>query len=201
MATKKKTIPVPNKTLSKTPTFEEKRLRLKEATTIYEEDSVVVRAFEEIKNGNKCESTDCNIYREMTTREFDTGAILVFSLPEIHRTLALSLSKKLQNEFNCQTTSEKSLAELASLNYSRILSIQKRMNDYLSKGEITDMGVGYLKFASQELDRAERHYLTSIQTLKSMREPPMQVNFRANTAVIGQNQVIQVKENEINKAK
>ena len=172
-------------------------------STPYENRFVVTNAYDELKKegmkqANKPES---NIFREMTLREFDVGLLMVVALPEMHRTFALDMSKKLQNEFNCQTTSEKSLAELASLNYARILSIQFKIDSYLSKDSVTDIGVGYLKFASQELDRAERHYLTSLQTLKSMKQPPMQVNFKANTAVIGQNQVVQVKENENNKTK
>jgi len=180
---------------------EEKKQRIRGNSMIYTEDNVINNAIKDMENGDKGESTESNIFREMTVREFETGALLVLSFPDMYRTLALSMSKKLQLEFDCQTTSEKSLAEITSLNYCRMLYIQDRIYRYIDKGTLTDIGIGYLKFASQELDRAERHYLTSLQTLKTMREPSMQVNFRANTAVIGQNQVIQVKENEINKTK
>jgi len=176
---------------------------LSKVGTPYKSEVVIRNAFKELKRGDieKANTPESNIFREMTLREFDTGLLMVVALPEIHRTLALDMSKKLQAEFNCQTTSERSVAELVSLNYIRVLSTQKIITDYLSRGEFTGIGVGYLKFASQELDRAERHYLTSLQTLKSIHEPAMQVNFKANTAVIGQNQVVQVKENEINKTK
>lgn len=188
---------------TKSVSLETMKEELSNVSTPYRADSVIRTAYKELKKGDveKANKPESNIFREMTLREFDVGLLMVVAIPEMHRTLALDMSKKLQAEFNCQTTSEKSLAELASLNYARILGIQFQINNYLSKQSFTDTGVGYLRFASQELDRAERHYLTSVQTLKSMREPPMQVNFRANTAVIGQNQVVQVKENEINKAK
>lgn len=171
--------------------------------TPYKAEAVVRNAYKEyVKSGiKKAERPESNIFREMTLREFDVGILMTIALPETLRTFALDMSKKLQEEFDCKTVSEKSLAEMAALNYCRVLYIQRRMEMYLERDQITDIGVGFLKYTSQELDRAERHYLTSLQTLKSRREPPMQVNFRANTAVIGQNQVVQVKENEINKAK
>ena len=47
----------------------------------------------------------------------------------------------------------------------------------------------------KELDRANRHYLTAIQTLRMLKQPPMQLNIRANTAVVGQNQIVQANTN------
>lgn len=199
--TVKKILPQSQKSLSQTLSYDEKKAKLKIVRTSYTEEDVVVNAYKEFEDGKNDDSTTNNIFREMAIREFETGAILVLTLPEMYRSLALSMSKKLQDEFDCKTTSDKSLAEMTSLNYCRILFIQNRIFRYLEKDSVTDIGVGYLKFASQELDRAERHYLTSLQSLKSMRSPPLQVSFRANTAVIGQNQVVQVNENEINKPK
>ena len=55
---------------------------------------------------------------------------------------------------------------------------------------------GFYKVASQELDRANRHYLASIQTLKAMKQSPMQDNIKTDTAIIGQNQLVQANSHE-----
>jgi len=68
-------------------------------------------------------------------------------------------------------------------------------------GTINDNGYKYLKIMSLELDRANRHYLASLQTLRSIKQPPMQLNIKTNTAVVGTNQMVQVNENENNKTK
>jgi hypothetical protein len=63
-------------------------------------------------------------------------------------------------------------------------------------GEITGNGVQYLGVLSKDLDRAHNQYLTAVQTLKSYRQPALQVNIKTRTAVIGNNQLVQT--NEIN---
>jgi len=44
---------------------------------------------------------------------------------------------------------------------------------------------------SKEIDRAMRHYLTAIQVLNTMNQPKLQLTLKADTAVVGQNQIIQ----------
>ncbi|MFH1792149.1 MAG: hypothetical protein ABH819_00710 [Patescibacteria group bacterium] len=132
-------------------------------------------------------------YKSMTLFEFDKGPLLCTSVPERFSVFALEFSKKLQDEFKCVTASEKSLAEITSLNFIRTLWIQDRIKAYLGVGSITDMGVKYLDVLSRELDRAERHYQTSLQVLKMFKSPDIKVNIKTNTAVVGQNQAVQVK--------
>ena len=132
-----------------------------------------------------------NAFKVMTLFEFENGMLLTTVIPEQYKTFGIDLMRNIQKEYNCQTPSEKATAELVTSNYIRTLEIQRRINSYLDLGTITDTGVRFLAIMSQELDRANRHYLSSLEALKSMKQPQLGVNIRANTAVIGQNQVVQ----------
>ena len=131
------------------------------------------------------------LFRAMTLYEFEKGFLLASSLPSSFRVFALEFSLNLQKEYKCENQSEKSMAEIVALNFSRVLSIQDEISSYLRKGSITDIGVKYLAVMSKELDRAERHYLTSLQALKMLKMPPLEVSIRTQTAIVGQNQIVQ----------
>ncbi|HAU65465.1 TPA: hypothetical protein DCW32_02820 [Candidatus Woesebacteria bacterium] len=145
-----------------------------------------------LKNSNaKGVQPENYLYKAMTLFEFDKGILLLNSVPDLHITFALEFFKNLQKEYDCKTVSEKSMAEIVALNFVRILGIQRKINSYLDKGSVTDTGVGYLNVMSKELDRAERHYQTSLQMLRMLKTPPISVNIKTQTAIVGQNQVVQ----------
>lgn len=139
---------------------------------------------------------ESNLFKSLTLLEFDNGILLTATVPEQYKTFGIDLMRNLQIEYNCQTPSEKATAELTALNYIRTLEIQRRITGYLAMGALTDNGVRYLAIMSKELDRANRHYLTSVQVLKNLKQLPFQLTLKANTAVIGQNQVVQANTNE-----
>jgi len=62
----------------------------------------------------------------------------------------------------------------------------------------TRYDVQYLAVLSKELDRAERHYLASLQALKMLKSPSFEVNIKTNTAVVGQNQIVQANNGQNN---
>jgi hypothetical protein len=197
----KSTLPV----LKKSP--DEIRNRIRELQTNYDPERILIEANKEfdespVKNQNTDpENSKDRAFKALTLHEFHHGVLLATVVPEQYRSFGIEFSRQLQKEHDCQTPSEKSLAEVTALNYIRILESQRKINNYMQMGTITDNGAKFLKIMSQELDRAHRHYLTSLQTLKSIKQPPMQLNIRTNTTVVGQNQMVQVNDNEINKAK
>lgn len=134
-----------------------------------------------------------NLYRSMTLLEFEKGTLLVSVIPEMYRTFAIDLSRKLQAEFDCQTPSGKATVELAVLNFVRTMEIQRKIDSCLARDTISEISVKYLAVLSKELDRANRHYLTVVQVLKTMNQPPFSVSIKTQTAVIGQNQIVQTK--------
>lgn len=161
-------------------------------------DTVLKEADKELtnkKNGGLAITPESNVFKAMTLLEFDNGMLMATAIPEQYKTFGVDMMKRLQKEFNCQTVSEKATAELATVNYIRTLEAQNRITKYVALGTITENGVKFLAIMSNELDRANRHYLTAIQFLKSMKQPQLGVNIMANTAVIGQNQMVQTNNN------
>lgn len=181
------------KEIVKAKSLDEIKDSIKSSDTGFDARYILRRAekeMEDLKQPKKFTS-DTNYYKAMTLFEFDKGVLLINSLPELFRVFALEFSKNLQSEFKCTTASEKSLAEVTSLNFIRTLWIQDRIRAYLGIGSITDTGVKYLDVLSKELDRANRHYLNSLQTLKMIKQPILEVNIKTQTAVVGQNQIVQ----------
>ncbi len=155
--------------------------------------AVLDQAQKELDNPKSGQELTANssLYKAVTLFEFDKGVLMTTAIPEKYRAFCIDFSRKLQKEYQCEMASEKATAELVAVNFVRTLEIQNKINSYLALGNITDMGVKYLAVLSKELDRANRHYLNSLQTLKMIKLPALEVNIRTQTAVVGQNQVVQ----------
>lgn len=186
---------MPNNKLTKTKGINEVRNIIRKSSSGFEAKYILSQVQNELDTvkWKKEVGPETFLYKSMTLFEFEKGPLLCTSIPERFTVFALEFSKQLQEEYKCNTPSEKSLAELAALNYVRVLSAQSKINSYLSRDSVTDIGVGYLNMMSKELDRAERHYLTSLEALKILHSPSFNVNIKTNTAVVGQNQAVQVK--------
>jgi len=153
-------------------------------------------------------------YQAMSLHEFTNGILMSEAIPQRYTTFAIEMLRQLIQDYACKTTAEKSLAEVVTINFVRILDIQEQMqismnfqrvrgkhdqpiaNDPFSKEtcnacKISEISLKLMGVLSKELDRANRHYLSSIQTLRMMKQSSMQVNIKTNTEVIGQNQVVQ----------
>ena len=131
-------------------------------------------------------------YKAMTVLEFDHGILLSNSVPALHNSFVVEFFKNLIKEYDCKTPSEKSLAEVVALNFVRILETQRKIKDVEKKVE-TRYDIQYIGILSKELDRAERHYLTSLQTLRMLKMPQLSVNISTKNAFVGNNQVLQKK--------
>ncbi len=53
------------------------------------------------------------------------------------------------------------------------------------------MDIKYLSVLSKELDRANRQYISALQTLYSLKQPPLSVSLKTDTAYLANQQVIQ----------
>src|SRR3989344_6506546 len=135
------------------------------------------------------------VVKAMTLSEFKNGVLLTISVEEQYKTFGIDMLRKLQEEYQCLTISEQAIAELVTISYIRTLAIQRRINNYLAMGTLTDNGVKFLAIMSKELDRAHRHFLTATQTLRMIKQPSFSVNVKTNTAIVGQNQLIQENQN------
>lgn len=194
-----KKVKTSNKTITQVKTSEEIKDYLNRSKTAVDPDIVLQEADKEVRDNpsNKlATSFESNIFKAMTLLEFENGLLMASAIPEQYQTFGVDMLRQLQQEFHCESVSEKATAELTAVNYIRTLEIQHRITRYLAMGTLTDTGVRYLAIMSKELDRANRHYLASVQTLKMMKQSPLQLNIKTDTAIIGQNQVVQANSHE-----
>lgn len=171
---------------------------IKQFRVPFDPDVVVESALKESgeAKGEQSITPESSIFKALTLFEFNNGMLMGMVLSEQYKTLAVNMSRELQIEFDCKTVSEKATAELVAINYCRTLEIQRRINNYLQLGSITDMGVKFLDVLSKELDRANRHYLTAVQVLKTMKQPKLQLNIKTDMTILGKNQLIQTNRHE-----
>ena len=163
--------------------------------------------------------------RAMSLHEFNNGKLMSQCMPQEYITFAIDFSRQIQKQYDCQTVAEKAIAELATVNYVSVLDIQKRIiealdrqrglssarphaecernkdffyppSDYLHACKRAELGLKLLNILNKELERANRHFLMAIQTLRMMKQPSIQVNIKTNTAVVGQNQMVQTNSHE-----
>ncbi|MFH0936930.1 MAG: hypothetical protein V1808_01400 [Candidatus Daviesbacteria bacterium] len=186
------------KTLVPVKTLDQIKDRIGEFRSGYDPKHALEKADKELGDNNGAQVTDPEsfVFKALTLYEFHNGVLLTTVVSEQYKTLAIDMSRNLQKEFNCQNSAEKGLAEIATINYIRTLDIQRRINNYLEKGSINDTGVRFLDVMSKELDRANRHYLVAVEALKVFKQPSMQLKISANTAVVGQNQLVQTVNKE-----
>lgn len=155
-----------------------------------------------------------DFFKASTLNEFNNGVLMCEGIFEQFRPLAISFMRGLIKDYDCQTAGERATAELATMEYIRCLELNQRMKesffhqdalgrqhgcgnssfaDYKSCGACRKLDIEQRLFETmgKELDRAHRHFHAAIQTLRMAKQPPLQVNVRTDTAVIGQNQQVQ----------
>jgi hypothetical protein len=169
-------------------------LRWDNISTAYDPKRILSEAEKELNEtppGTKEYAFATTVYKAFTLKEFENGVLLTESLKDEYKTFAIDFSRNIQKEYDCTTPSQKATAESIACAYCRILQSSAMMSRYLAKGSVTDYGLKYLAIMSKELDRAQRHYTTALQTLYMLKQPPLSVTVKANIANIANQQVIQ----------
>ena len=69
--------------------------------------------------------------------------------PELNRTFAIELMRNFQKEYGCNTPSEKATAELAANSYVRMLSVQRKLNNFIEKDAYGDLTVKVIAVVSK----------------------------------------------------
>jgi hypothetical protein len=136
------------------------------------------------------------VFNAMTLSEFENGTLLTTIVPEAFRAFGLNMLRQLQKDYECTLIGEKATAELVTTTYIRTLVIQKRLDFYLERTELNKADLAFIAILSKEQDRSTRQYLAALQTLRMMKIPPLQLNLRTDTAIFGQNQIIQENRND-----
>jgi len=118
----------------------------------------------------------------------ETHVPLLRSVTEEYRPLMVEISNCLQNEFKCETTSEKMLVHLIANAYFRINSLTGRMVHTMELDRASPTLNGFYTVLSKELDRAGRQFTSALLTLRQLKNPHTDIKLKANVAFVAQNQ-------------
>ncbi len=107
---------------------------------------------------------------------------------ERDRTAIAEYAEDLIKEYWCTSISERSLCEVVALSYFSIMKTSRTLYqmhtvEYLSHDKNT-----YYTLLWKELERQQRMYLASLQTLRALKSPFWGMKINAKNAFIGENQ-------------
>ena len=114
---------------------------------------------------------------------------------EFYGPLAIKCNERLIKEYDCQNAGEKALAQTIANAYVRILEYTSIMHGCREIEYLTSEKNNYYRMISKELDRAQRHFHNGLAMLKQFKSPAWDINIRAKTAFIAQNQQINADKN------
>lgn len=125
----------------------------------------------------------------------ETHYALAETIDTRYRPLVIEVVRQIEKEYDCETPSEKILAEIIAGTYGKIIEYSKRL-EYCTKIEyLSNEKNGYYAMLSKELDRAHRQLITAFITLRQIKTPPIELNVKAKTAFVAQNQQINAVNN------
>lgn len=113
-----------------------------------------------------------------------------------YQTLMLSVVNQLVDEYKCNTASEKMLAETAAWAYCRAIEYGRKLNGITRQEYLSAVKTGHYALLSKEVDRATRQYIGALQALKTIKQPPLSVTFKADNAFVAQNQQINARPDD-----
>jgi uncharacterized protein (DUF736 family) len=118
------------------------------------------------------------------------------SFTEQYQMLGREMTETMIKEFDCSNEAEKALSELAVNAYIRVIDNSRRLNNQLEATDITHNRNVYIENLSKQIDRANRQYISALMTLKQLKAPQIEMNIKANTAFISNNQQVNVNKDE-----
>jgi len=127
----------------------------------------------------------------------DNHQALAWGIKEEYRPLAIEFANELAKEYQCKTPSEKSLSQVVVNSYIRLFDDSRRYDGCADAGEyLSEARTKHLAMLSKQIDRANRQFLNALMALKQLKNPPIQVTVKTNTAFIAQNQQLNNNQNE-----
>ena len=151
-----------------------------------------------IKGEKLTEKEHEEFYNLSLSYGIDNGFSMLEAVEGKYRGLLFKLRKELIKEYDCKIYSEKALVDLAISAYARNLTLTKQLTHMSIRNEITPLSNNYISVLSKDVDRANRHFITALETLKQFKQPEMKVNVKTKNAFISNNQQINnnVKQDE-----
>lgn len=111
-----------------------------------------------------------------------------------HRTLAIELADQLIAGYKCTTATEKMLAETTAWAYCRMLEYSNRLNGITQIDYLSNEKNSYYNALGLSVDRANRQFLSAIHLLRQIKQPKINVTFKAHNAFVAQNQQINASQ-------
>ena len=149
---------------------------------------------------NKKNEDEANskLTKAITNHTVDNHILIIKSLPESYQPVAVEVINQLTKEFQCKTTSEKILAEVAGYSYARYLLYTRNSQLLLDVDFLSSQKNGYYGLIGKEAEMAIRQYTSAISNLRQMRAPTVNLHFKDSTAYVAQNQqnIGEVKPND-----
>jgi len=163
-------------------------------------------AIPEVLQGKNKQKYDELLQEVAQIMNLDNHVLLFKSAGTGYESFGVEFASLLITEYNCTSPSEKALAQAITSAYIRSIKYAEMLSVNISGDRpITKELNNYYNFLSKEIDRAQRQYITGLQTLKQLKSPSLPVTIKTTTAYIAENQqvnsVTQPKNDEINKPK
>lgn len=126
----------------------------------------------------------------------DTHYLAAESVSDRYRSFMIQFANDITQEYGCKTPSEKALAQTIAMSYGRILELSSAFNNSQHIEFLSSEKNGYYGMIAKELDRAHRQFTSSMLVLKQLKSPNLEVNIRAKTAFVAQNQQVNATPSE-----
>lgn len=104
------------------------------------------------------------------------------------RTAIAEYADDLIKEYGCIGVSERALCEVVALSYFYIMKTSREMNKHYDGTYYSNERTNMLNVLSKDLEKQNRMYLTSLQTLRTLKSPFWWMRINAKNAFIGENQ-------------
>jgi hypothetical protein len=102
------------------------------------------------------------------------------------------MRQRIVNDYNCKTSIEFMLADSIVASYWRIMRNESRisilMEEADGKWSLGESKINIIEELNKGIYLANRRLTTNISLLKEIKQPPIKINLKSNTAFIGQNQ-------------
>lgn len=118
----------------------------------------------------------------------ENHSLLAEAFSERLRPLVIDTARQIESEYNCESASEKMLAEVVAGAYGRVIEYSREFNGSFRNKYLSNEKNQFYGIFSKEVDRAHRQLFSALVMLKQIKTPAIELNVRAKTAFVAQNQ-------------
>lgn len=153
---------------------------------------VIPEAYDKLISGKKKPKSEGEkrelMERAVYTLGFENDYVMVETMDDKYRGLAVEMRRQLIKDFDCKTYAEKVLVDTIVSGYVRTLRCAQSFNNGTHDDFLSTYKNQHMAIMSKELDRAQRQLMAAYQILINLKRPPLKVQVKAKTAFIAQNQ-------------